>query len=64
MLKGKTHAMKLETRPFLSIKEGRKILELRLPDEKRQGLQAGDKIIFENLSDGEELTAESINLYT
>ena len=43
--------MKLNTEPFERIKSGRKKLELRLFDEKRQRLDIGDIIIFSRLPD-------------
>ncbi|MBQ9745821.1 MAG: ASCH domain-containing protein [Clostridia bacterium] len=42
----KTHEMKLLKEPFLEIKEGRKTVEMRLFDEKRRGISAGDEIVF------------------
>ncbi len=41
-----THQMKLSTEPFLAIKEGRKVIESRLYDEKRQQIAVGDEIVF------------------
>ena len=43
-----THTFNLAQEPFDSIKEGRKIIESRLYDEKRQSIQLGDQIIFTN----------------
>lgn len=48
-----THHMKLQVSPFEQIAAGSKTIEVRLYDEKRQGLQVGDKIIFSRL-DGSE----------
>ena len=45
------HKMKLQHMPFEAIREGRKTVELRLYDEKRQGVQVGDDIEFTDLSD-------------
>lgn len=50
-----THYMKLQNRPFSSIKEGTKTVELRLFDEKRRLLKIGDFIEFTNISDGETI---------
>ena len=41
-----THYMKLHKRPFTEISSGRKTIELRLLDEKRQLIRCGDDIIF------------------
>ena len=42
------HNMNLNNRPFKSIKEGTKTIELRLNDEKRSLLKVGDEIEFTN----------------
>ncbi len=53
-----THYMKLNPRPFDSIAMGRKTIELRLYDEKRRQIKAGDTIVFTNTSDpGRQLRA-------
>ena len=54
------HKMKLNNTPFQEIKSGRKTVELRLFDEKRQRLSIGDNIIFTNLSDHAEKLAVRI----
>ena len=40
------HTMKLQTKPFESIANGSKTIELRLYDEKRQQVKVGDEIEF------------------
>lgn len=40
------HIMKLKASPFGMIKSGKKTIELRLNDEKRQKLKIGDEIEF------------------
>ena len=40
------HQMKLFNEPFFRIKEGKKIIEVRLFDEKRQKVSVGDEIEF------------------
>ena len=57
------HEMKLRNRPFQSIKEGKKTIELRLNDEKRQLLKIGDFIEFTNIDTLEKMIVEIINLY-
>ena len=42
------HKMKLHNGPFESIKNGTKTVEMRLNDEKRQLINIGDTIEFEN----------------
>ena len=48
--------MKLNPAPFELIKSGRKTIELRLYDEKRQLIEVGDRIVFTNT-----VTAETLN---
>lgn len=55
--------MKLNDKPFKMIKNGRKNIELRLYDEKRKKLKAGDKIIFESLENGETITVTILALH-
>lgn len=45
------HTMKLTASPFEMIQDGRKTIELRLNDDKRQRVQVGDQIAFEHLDD-------------
>lgn len=45
------HEMNLAPEPFLLIADGKKKFELRLNDEKRQGIRDGDTIIFTNRQD-------------
>ncbi|MGN0818755.1 MAG: ASCH domain-containing protein [Candidatus Coproplasma sp.] len=49
--------MNLRQRPFDSILSGRKTVEMRLNDQKRQGIRSGDLIDFTS-PDGKKLTAE------
>ena len=51
------HHMNLNARPFEMIKSGKKTIELRLWDEKRQKIKEGDSIIFTDNTTGETLTA-------
>lgn len=53
--------MNLNRGPFDMIKSGKKTIELRLYDEKRQGISVGDMIEFD--CDGEMLCAKVIDLY-
>ena len=55
--------MNLNNRPFKSIKEGTKTIELRLNDEKRKLLNIGDEIEFTNITNGEKLSVDIINLH-
>lgn len=43
--------MKLHPEPFEKIKSGKKTVELRLYDQKRQLLRVGDEITFSDTSD-------------
>lgn len=47
------HSMKLRPEPYEMIRQGRKTIELRLYDEKRQQLKPGDSILFTNTETGE-----------
>lgn len=40
------HEMRLLEEPFELIKAGKKIIEIRLNDEKRQKVSIGDEIVF------------------
>lgn len=55
--------MKLCPEPFEMIKDGRKTIELRLWDEKRQKIKIGDTIVFTNTADGQKLKATVLNLH-
>ena len=57
------HNMNLNNRPFKSIKEGSKTIELRLNDEKRSLLKVGDEIEFTNRDTNEKLSVDIINLH-
>ena len=50
-----TYQMRLNNQPFLSIKNGKKRVELRLFDEKRSAIKEGGMVEFTNLSTGETL---------
>ncbi len=49
------HSMKLNPAPFDMIKCGKKTIELRLLDNKRRCIKAGDTIRFENTADNTEI---------
>lgn len=57
------HEMNLNRKPFESIKNGSKTIELRLYDEKRQKLNIGDEIIFTNRETDEKMTVKIENLH-
>ena len=60
----KTHEMKLNPAPFAMIRDGKKTIELRLYDEKRQLISVGDRIEFENTEDAEQkILARVIKLH-
>ena len=56
------HKMKLKDKPFNSIKNGTKTVELRLYDEKRRLLKENDTIEFTNLVTGETLLVKVLEL--
>jgi ASC-1-like (ASCH) protein len=41
-----SHEMRLHPRPFALVREGTKVIESRLNDEKRQQIKIGDHVIF------------------
>ena len=47
--------MHLSAEPFTWIKEGKKVVEVRLYDEKRRKVELGDVIIFKKLNSKEEI---------
>ncbi len=57
------HHMKLNPTPFEMIKSGEKTIELRLYDEKRQQVKAGDNVIFTNTATGEMLHTSVLKLH-
>ena len=57
------HMMRLNEEPFKLIKDGSKIIELRLNDEKRQMISSGDLITFENRSNGDTIQTEVVELH-
>ena len=57
------HEMKLNNEPFMKIKDGRKTIELRLNDEKRQLLKINDYIEFTNRDNEEKILVEVEDLY-
>ncbi len=57
------YEMKLQPEPFEAIRSGKKIIESRLYDEKRQQIQIGDKIVFKKNPDlMESVTAHVVGL--
>ncbi|WNQ11112.1 ASCH domain-containing protein [Paenibacillus aurantius] len=57
------HSMTLFERPFHSIKSGRKVVEVRLNDERRRKVKIGDVIEFAKLPDKKEtIRAEVLEL--
>lgn len=59
------HQMKLFKEPFFRIKERRKIIEVRLFDEKRQKVSIGDEIEFSLIDNPEEkISVKVIGLST
>ena len=58
-----THSIRLDNGPFTKVKAGTKTVELRLYDEKRKKLKAGDFIEFTNRKDLEKLTVKILELH-
>ena len=60
----KNHIMNLNPSPFEMIKSGKKTIELRLYDEKRQAIEVGDTITFVNTeNEADTLHVKVKNLY-
>lgn len=57
------HEMRLHDGPFKAIQAGTKTIELRLYDEKRQQIQAGDEIEFTSRTTGEKQLTKVIALH-
>ena len=57
------HRMNLNPAPFEMIKSGKKTIELRLWDEKRQKIGIGDSILFTNTATGETLSKTVVKLH-
>ena len=58
-----THYMNLASEPFEQISSGAKTIELRLYDEKRQTVSAGDTIIFTNLAGNHQVSTKVLKLH-
>ncbi|MGN0919639.1 MAG: ASCH domain-containing protein [Alphaproteobacteria bacterium] len=58
------HTMKVKTQYYRLLKTGKKTVELRLFDEKRQKIKIGDTICFSDLSDATDtFEAKVVALY-
>ena len=59
-----THTLNLNPQPFESVRSGRKTIELRLYDEKRQQIKIGDTLVFVHTEDASRtLTATVLALH-
>ena len=58
-----THEMSLREAPFRAVASGRKTVEMRLFDPKRQLIQAGDEIRFSLVGGDESITALVVGLH-
>ena len=56
------YEMKLNGEPFEAMKKGLKTVEMRLCDEKRSVIRAGDEIEFSHRQTGEKLATRVVNL--
>ena len=56
------HEMQLNAAAFQKIQSGRKKVELRLYDEKRQRVQIGDDILFTHRDNGDALLCQVVGL--
>jgi len=55
--------MHLREKPFFMIKAGKKDIEMRLYDEKRQKIQKGDTIEFSNVETGQTINTEVVDIH-
>ena len=55
--------MHLREHPFFMIKSGKKDIEMRLYDEKRQKIKVGDTIEFSNEETGQVLNTEVVGVH-
>ena len=57
------YKMHLTEKPFFMIKAGKKDIEMRLYDEKRQKIQKGDTIEFSNVETGQIINTEVVDIH-
>lgn len=57
------YKMHLTEKPFFMIKSGKKDIEMRLFDEKRQKIQIGDTIEFSNVETGQAIDTEVVDIH-
>ena len=55
--------MHLREKPFFMIKSGQQNIEMRLYDEKRQQIKAGDTIEFSNVETGQIVDTEVVDIH-
>lgn len=55
------HNMQLADAPFRAIKSGTKTVEMRLNDERRRGILAGDLILFTHRDNGDTMLARVVS---
>ncbi len=56
------HNLKLQQKPFNSIKNKEKTIEMRLYDDKRKLIKTGDEIIFTNIVTNEKLKTKVLSV--
>ena len=57
------YVMHLNEKPFFMIKSGKKDIEMRLFDEKRQKIKVGDTIEFANRETGQLIETEVVDIH-
>ena len=55
------HYLNLHNDPFISIKSGKKTVEMRLNDERRQSITIGDILVFTNNDTKEKISVEVLD---
>lgn len=59
----KTIEMHLNDKPFEMIKSGKKTMEIRIYDEKRQKIDMGDEIVFLDINEENRILAKVTGLF-
>jgi len=57
------HHIRLHPEPFIKIKEGKKTIESRLNDEKRQAFKVGDSLTFISRVDNSKIPTTILSLH-
>ena len=56
------YKMNLANEPFISIKQGKKTIEMRLKSKGRENIKSGDQILFTDRCSGEQMMVDVISV--